>query len=60
MELQFTQTEIAHLFGCSAQIIRMCTQLYGLDDIVQYDCIDDDVLGGAVANFISNVLVRRP
>ncbi len=53
LELQFTQIEIASLFGCSPRTIRRRILQYGLDELTQYDNITDEDLDDVVAYLVA-------
>jgi hypothetical protein len=52
LQFQFTQVEIAKLFGCSSKTIRRRILQFGLDDFTMYDNITDLELDTIVANFV--------
>ena len=41
LELQFTQVEIAKIYGCSARTVRRRILQFGLQDAISFDSITD-------------------
>lgn len=52
LELQFTQVEIAKLYGCSPRTIRRILE-YGLEDFVRFSDISDQHLDELVTQFVN-------
>ena len=52
LELHFSQSDIAKLFGCSARTIRRRIDHFGLGNVIAYDNISDADLDGIVSNFV--------
>ena len=52
LELHFSQSDIAKLFGCSARTIRRQIDHFGLGNVIAYDNISDADLDGIVSNFV--------
>ena len=53
IELQFTQVEIAKLYGCSSRTIRRRILEYGLEDSVRFNDISDQSLDELVSQFVN-------
>ena len=51
-QLQFTQTEIAKLYGCSSRTIHRRINQFDLDDLIRYDDITDNELDHVVCCFV--------
>ena len=54
LEQDFTQVEVAKIFGCSTKTVRRRIVEFGLSDSIQYTKIPDDVLDGLVQDFVLN------
>ncbi len=54
LELEFTQVEIAKIFGCSSKTIHRRVLQFGLDQFTSYSAISDEKLDEVVLNFVSN------
>lgn len=52
LELQFTQVEIARIYGCSARTVRRRILQFQLQDAISYDSITDNDLDDVVARFV--------
>ena len=52
LQFQFTQVEIASLYGCSSRTIHRRIIQFGLDDLVMYTDIADPDLDYIVTNFV--------
>ena len=53
MELQFSQVEIASLYGCSARTIRRRILSYNLQEMIEFSKISDVDLDELVAQFVN-------
>ena len=53
LELQFTRTEIARLYGCSARTVRRRILQFGLEGLVNFDDISDNDLDDIVGRFVA-------
>lgn len=53
LELQFTQAEIAKLYGCSPRTIRRRILDYGLENFVRFSDISDQNLDELVSQFVN-------
>jgi len=53
LELQFTQVEIASLYGCSARTVRRRILSYHLQEMVEFSEINDQDLDELVAEFVN-------
>lgn len=54
LEQDFTQVEIAKIFGCSPRTIRRRIAEFGLDRFIQYTAISEAELDELVLNFVVN------
>ena len=54
LELQFTQVEIAKLYGCSPRTIRRRILEYGLENYVGFSDISDQSLDELVSQFVNS------
>ena len=54
LEQEFTQIEIAQIFGCSAKTIHRRIVEFRLSRLIQYTEISDGELDALVRNFVSN------
>lgn len=54
LEQDFTQVEIAKIFGCSAKTIHRRIAKFGLMHFIRYTEISDSELDTIVSNFVSN------
>ncbi len=54
MELNFTQTEIAKLYGCSARTIRRRILHFELESTLNFDDMSDSDLDDVVGNFVKS------
>ena len=52
LQLQFTQTEIAKMYGCSHRTVRRRIAQFGLEEFIRYDDIDDRGLDTTVSEFV--------
>ena len=52
LQLQFTQTEIANMYGCSHRTVRRRIAQFGLEEFIRYDDIDDRGLDATVSEFV--------
>lgn len=52
LQLQFTQTEIAKMYGCSCRTIRRRIVQFGLVELIRYDDIADRDLDMVVSEFV--------
>ena len=53
MELQFSQVEIASLYGCSARTIRRRILSYNLQEMIEFSKISDVDLDELIAQFVN-------
>ena len=54
LEHEFTQTEIARVFGCSTRTIHRRILEFGLSRLIEYTALSDDELDALVREFASN------
>ena len=54
LELQFTQVEIAKLYGCSPRTIRRRILQFELEDLTSFDDIHDNELDYVVGDFVAS------